>query len=184
MATQGFWSQVPRGSAWKPASGEVQINFFNVAKSFENEASHGYPQKAAERFRHSLEGSDAPYRTVKQYLSFFHCRFVKQEENDQESHLPAQASADHTHTHPPHTTMTEMKTSSIKIQRGLPGPASWSYGWQVLSVGLEKSLFPSCTHRGILCRHGVGNCWLGSEACQHIQEVKPEEAGFQTASCT
>ena len=54
--------------------------------------------------------------------------------------------------------MTEMKTFSIKIQRGLLGPASWSYkGWQVSLRAGEKFCFPSCTHRGILCRHGVGN---------------------------
>ena len=82
--------------------------------------------------------------------------------------------------------MTEMKTFSIKIQRGLPGPASWSYkGWQVLSAGWRKVLFPQLHSQGnTLQARRWEPVWLGSEACQHIQEVKSEEAGFQTASCT
>lgn len=79
-----------------------------------------------------------------------------------------------------------MKTFSIKIQRGLPGPASWSYkGWQVLSAGWRKVLFPQLHSQGnTLQARRWEPVWLGSEACQHIQEVKSEEAGFQTASCT
>ena len=70
--------------------------------------------------------------------------------------------------------MTEMKTFSIKIQRGLLGPASWSYkGWQVLSAGWRKVLFPQLHSQGnTLQAWRWEPVWLGSEACQHIQEVK------------
>lgn len=85
------------------------------------------------------------------------------------------------------TTLPEMQTFPGKIQQGLTGPASWSYkGRQVLSTGWRQVLFPQLHSQGnaLQAQHREP-VWLGSEACQHIQEVKSERGPISNrASCT
>lgn len=47
------------------------------------------------------------------------------------------------------TILAEMQTFPTKIQQGLTESASWSYkGWQVLSTGWRKVLFPQLHSQG------------------------------------
>lgn len=146
----------------------------------ENEASHGSLRGGRRSiYVKPLYGAD------KQELVIFHCRLVNLRRNNQEPPTACpKPVCMHTHTQ---TFLTEMQMFPTKIQQGLTGPASWSYkGWQVLSMGWRKVLFPQL--------HSQGNAlqawhwepvWLGSEACQHIQEVKSERGRISNrASCT
>lgn len=45
----------------------------------------------------------------------------------------------------------------------------------------EKFCFPSCTHRGMLCRHGIGNLFdLAQRPVSTFRKWSQKEAGFQT----
>ena len=69
-----------------------------------------------------------------------------------------------------------MKTFPIKIQRRLAGPASWSYkGWQVLSAGWRKVLFPQLHSQGnTLQARALGTClaWLKGLSAHSGSEVR------------